>query len=378
MNKYILSLILLAAIGCQSETSTKEEVVEDTSAENIIQLSELQQQTIGLKMDTVGIVNIPTTKQLNGFVDVPPEKKITLSAPIGGFVDQLTVLNGMKVKMGQFLLSLKDQSFIQLQEQYLSTYHQWKVDEANYKRQEALSAEKINSMKSLEQARATYEASSVMLSGMRERLRMMNVNINSLEAGNINPIYRMYAPIDGYITSISVNKGKYVSNAEALLDIVDLSAAYAVINVFEKDLAFVKLGQNVSIQLSDGVSVLPAKVKYIGRAINEDRSITVIAEFAEKSDKIIPGMYLTAFVELSNHELLGVPNNAIVNYQMEKYVFVATEDAYSFAPVKITTKETNQQFTGIENNEQLNRGTSIVVVGAYDLLSKWKNKEEEE
>lgn len=375
MNKYIVIFSSLILSACGNSNTEVEIPTEELS--NTIVLTETQKNTIGLTIDTVGLVNIPMVKQLNGFIDVPPEKKITLSAPIGGFIEKMDVLNGMKVRKGQFLLSLKDQSFIQLQEQYLTTYHQWKVDKANYERQEALAAEKINAVKSLEQARASYDASSVMLEGMRARLKMMNVNITQLEAGKILNTYNLYAPIEGYVSNIVVNKGKYVSNAEALIDIVDVSSAYASLTVFEKDLANVTVGQKVKLLLSDGVTELPAKISFIGKTINEDRSLNVICSFTQSSEKIIPGMYLTAFLEMSNQWVLGVPSKAVVNFQLDKFVFVPTANENEFEPIKIETTNFNSEYTSIGNNERLVPGSKVVLVGAYDLLSKWKNSEED-
>lgn len=372
-----MTLVCLSwgAMAC-NEKQPEEVTKENNHADNIVSLTAAQLSTIGLKTDTLGFVSVPIVKQVNGFVDVPPEKKITLSAPIGGFVERMDVLNGMRVKRGQFILSLKDQSFIQLQEQYLTTYHQWKVDKANFERQEALAAEKINSVKALEQAKATYDASSVMLEGMRARLGMMNVNIPQLEAGKITNTYNMYAPIDGYISNIVVNKGKYVSNAEALADIVDVSAAYANINVFEKDLSLLQLNQKIEVLLSDGITRLPAKINYIGKAINEDRSVMVICNFLERSEKILPGMYLTAFLELRNNTAIGIPAAAIAKYQGENFVFIPLEDGHKFEAIKVEIEDSNGSVTSIKENDKLKRGDHVVITGAYDLLSKWKNNED--
>ncbi|WP_126973167.1 efflux RND transporter periplasmic adaptor subunit [Gynurincola endophyticus] len=374
--RYITFVLLSGIVIACNEKQPEETTVGDHHADNIVSLTAAQLNTIGLKTDTLGIINVPVVKQVNGFVDVPPEKKITLSAPIGGFVERMDVLNGMKVKKGQFILSLKDQSFIQLQEQYLTTYHQWKVDKANFERQEALAAEKINAVKALEQSKATYDASSVMLEGMRARLSMMNVNIQHLESGKITNTYNMYAPVDGYVSNIVVNKGKYVSNAEALVDIVDVSTAYASINVFEKDLSLVQLNQKIEVLLSDGITRLPAKISFIGKAINEDRSVMIICNFLEKSEKILPGMYLTAFLELSNNSAIGIPTSAIAKYQGENFVFVPVEEGDKFEAIEVEIQDSNGRVTSIKENDQLKRGDRVVIIGSYDLLSKWKNNED--
>ncbi len=377
--KYILFptvILLTIACGGPAEDTSTPSLTDNELSGNEVALTPSQAAMAGILIDTIRMVEVPVERQLNGLADVPPEKRITIAPPVGGFVRQMNVLEGMQVKKGQLLISLEDQGFIQLQEEYLSRLQQLKLDEANYHRQKALFEEQINARKALEQASAAYEAGKMVIEGMRSRLRMMNVDITTLESGKITNTYNMYAPIDGFVTKVSSNKGKYVSSAEPVLELVDLNAVYAVINVFEKDIPQIHLQQNVTIILSDGVTKVPAHVKYIGKAIQDDRSVSVICEFTEKNSKVIPGMYLTAFVELSRQVMPGLPAEAVATYQGRKYVFVPSVKPDIYTAIEVKSHASATGIATLENNQSLPAGTPVVIKGAYDLLGKWRNTED--
>jgi cobalt-zinc-cadmium efflux system membrane fusion protein len=89
----------------------------------------------------------------------------------------------------------------------------------------------------------------------------------------------------------------------------------------------------------------------------------------------MPGMYIKARIEVTSEETLAVPESAVVNFEGTYYVF-ATADNKNFRMTEVTTGNATEGFVTIHFVE----GTipeRIVLKGAYELLSKMKNTEED-
>jgi hypothetical protein len=71
--------------------------------------------------------------------------------------------------------------------------------------------------------------------GMAEKLRALGINPNNLNAGNIKRSVAVTSPVSGYISSVNVKMGQYVSPTERLFDVVNTGDIHLALKVFEKD-----------------------------------------------------------------------------------------------------------------------------------------------
>ena len=87
-------------------------------------------------------------------------------------------------------------------------------------------------------------------------------------------------------------------------------------------------------------------------------------------------------VEAGGHDVPSLPNSAVVDFEGKKYVFVssnAQRDSLHFEMVEVKLGVNESGFTEVIVPESIHvQNSQFVVKGAYDLLSKMKNAEEEE
>jgi cobalt-zinc-cadmium efflux system membrane fusion protein len=199
---------------------------------------------------------------------------------------------------------------------------------------------------------------------LKEKLNVLNLNTADIEAGNIRSSINLFSPIHGYVTQVNVNIGKFVNPADVLFVIVDTEHLHAELVVFEKDIPKVKIGQKVRFTLANESVERMATVYLIGR-----------------DKELLPGMYLSALVETGGALSPAVPDEAVIDYQGKKYLFVATADTSTvqghFTMVEIQTGENELGYTAVAIDDSL-KEKRIVIKGAYSLLSKMKNTEEGE
>jgi membrane fusion protein, heavy metal efflux system len=359
-------------------TSRPVEEVNDGQkiTEAFVLLSESQSKSIAI--ETAPIQNkkvyIPIT--VTGVLDVPPQNMIDVSAPYGGFVKNTSLLQGMRIKKGDVLVELQHQDYIQLQQDYLQQVSQLQLAESEYNRQIELSKENVNAQKSLQQAKAQFESSRAMVQGLSAKLSLLNINVESLNAG-IQKSIRLFSPISGYVTDVNINIGKYVTPSDVMIRIVNTEHLHAELQVFEKDITKVKIGQQVKFKLGDESVERMADVYLIGREISSDRTVRVHCHLNKEDVDLLPGMFITASIETQPQEIRVLPSSAIVEHEGKKYIFASSDKKNQYDVIEVETGLQQDEATEVKLPEERSPDTQYVVKGAYTLLSLIFNTEEE-
>lgn len=398
---FVLAVLLTAACGNKSQkTDNKEEKPQEASQKKeeatTVDISGEQYQTVGITLGSTEKRGLSGLLKVNGFIDVPPQNLVSVSTQMGGIVKATPLLQGSQVKKGQVIAVLQNQDFVQLQQDYLDSKSQLELSDTEYKRQQSLARENINAQKVLQQSKAQYQGNLARSSALKERLKLINISPGSLNASNIRSSVNVYAPISGYVTKVNVNIGKFVNPNDVMFEIVNSSNLHVELNVFQKDAQQVKSGQRVRFTLADDTIERTAVVGLVGREVNTDKTVTVHSR-ARGSFKFTPGTYLKAFIETGTNQVSTLPESAVVDFQGKKYVFIKDsiqqkanpagnttgieksnrEIVYHFKLVPVTTGISEGGYTEVRLPENSHAEGNIVTKGAYDLLSKMKNSEEE-
>lgn len=375
-------------ISCGGNDATPEKIATADSThhddELTVELTPEQVLTAGIATGAVEYRTLSGTIKVNGTLDVPPQQLVSISAPMGGFLKSSELLQGKHVNKGQIIATLQDPAYIQLQQDYLEAVSQQEYLKAEYERQEELATENINARKTLQQAKANYLSVQAKAAGLKAKLKLVNINPAQLEKGDIQSTINLYAPISGYVTEVNVNLGKYVSPTDVMFEIVDTEHLHAELTVFEKDVPLLKVGQKVRFILANETTERMATVYLVGREISTDRTVRVHCHLDKEDKNLLPGMYLTAFVETKNLRLSAVPEQAIVNYEGTDYIFIMDNEEghkeagnhYKAIPVKTGIKELGYVELVLPKEFDV-PNTKVIVKGAYDLLAKLKNSESE-
>lgn len=387
-------LILSACGGNKSDKATETGDTKKPEPENTVAVSQAQYQAIGIQLGTTEMKPVSGLLKVTGYIDVPPQNLQSITTQMGGIIVSTPLLQGSSVTKGQVIATLENQDYVQLQQDYLESRSQLELNEAEYERQQTLASEQVNSRKTLQQAKNQYQVAQARESALRQRLQLININAASLTAGNIRSRINICSPISGYVTKVNVNSGKFVNPNDVMFEIVNGSELHVELNVFEKDAALLKAGQQVRFTLSGDNTERKAVIQLIGREIKPDKTITVHALATAGSNAFVPGTYLTAQIEIGQKQALTLPEKAVVEYSGKKYIFVAAGGAekgdkgkimteqpdsatYYFEMQEVTTGEADSGYVQVELPANKDVNGRIVLNGTYDLLSKLKNSEEE-
>jgi len=367
--------VLFASCGSKTEETKQEEHHEEEAS--VVELTPEQVKIINLKLGKVEMKDLSGAIKVNGMLDVPPQNLVSISAPMGGFVKSTELLQGMKVSKGQAIVVMQHPDYIQMQQDFLESKSQLDYLELEYKRQQELSKDNVNSQKTLQQAKSQYESMLAKNAGLKAKLMMLGINGEKLTSQTIQNTISISSPISGYVTHVNVNIGMYVNPTDVMFKIVDTEHLHAELTVFEKDVPKIKIGQKVRFTLANETDERTATVYLIGREISEDRTVRIHCHLDKEDLDLLPGMYLKAYVEAGTQSLPAIPNEAIVNFEGKDYIFVTEKEANHFKMLEVTKGISELGFTEVEMKEGLNNESLIVISGAYDILAKIKNSEEE-
>lgn len=372
--------VMLASCGSKVEEEKKEEHHEDPA--NTVELTNEQYKVANISLGNIEMKALSGAIKVNGMLDVPPQNLVSVSAPMGGFLKSTELLQGLKVKKGEVIAVIQNADFIQIQQDYVDSKSQLEFLEAEFKRQEELAKENVNSQKTLLQSKTQYQSMMAKVSGLKAKLSLLGISPTQVESGNFQNSITLYAPISGYVTQVNVNIGMFVNPTDVMFKIVDTEHLHAELTVFEKDVPKLKIGQKVRFTLANETTERTATVYLIGREIREDRTVRIHCHLDKEDMELLPGMYLKAYVEAGTQTVAALPDKSIVNFEGKDYTFInITSDkkgTHHFKMIPVIKGVSELNYTEVQLPKDISNESSFVVNGAYDILSKMKNSEEEE
>lgn len=375
MKRIIYSLIILTLFASCGNKKTVEET-HQTLQEEIVTLNDAQLKNASIAFGKLEEKNISSVLRVNGVIQVPPQNKVSISIPFGGYLKSTKLLTGMQVKKGEIIAVLEDQQYIELQRDYLTTKAQLVFAKQEFERQKELNESKASSDKVYQQALAEYTSLDIQLKSLAEKLKLIGINPSKINAGNISKSIGIPSPTDGFVAKVNVNIGVYVNPADVLFEIVDPSDIHLELTVFEKDLNKFFIGQKVvAFTNSNPDKKYDCEVILIGKDFSNDRGLEIHCHFDNYDKSLIPGMFMNAEIEVKSQRVYALPSDAVVSYGNKEYIFISKTNN-QFEIREVSTGSVENGFTEILSPQHLQNQT-IVTKGAYTLLMKMKNISDE-
>jgi len=342
---------------------------------NEIIITKTQFEDAGMELGNVRPQSFTNKIQTNGYIDVPPQNRVEISAYFGGFVKRMDMLVGDKVNKGQTLVMLTSPEYIQMQQEYLETREQLAFLKEEFERQKTLADENIASKKSMLKAQSEYYSMVARNKGLEEKLKMLNINLRNVQQGIFDSEVRILAPISGSVAKLNVNVGSFVSPEEIIMEIINTEHVHLELQVFEKDILKVKPGLDIRFRVPDaGPEVYNGEVHLVGKSIDgELRAVKVHGHLDDEDHNFVAGMYIEA--EIVTDSVMGqsLPRDAIVRVGDHDYVLSVAEQKDDL--IRLVRKHVNLGRVSDEHVEvlpenQISGKEKILVKGAFSLISE--------
>lgn len=402
MSKSLYKVLFIASIffaSCSGKKTEPPAAETENADPDLVDFTTEQYKSVDIQLGYVVSKNLSNYIKASGTIDLPPKDFISVASPYGGTIRSTNVIEGKYVRKGQVIATIENPEFVQIQQDYLEGSSQLAFLRQDLARQEELVKENIAARKSLQRASSEYHSINARVEGLKARLRMINISPANVSAGKITSRINITAPISGYITHVYSNVGKYIGANELLADMANTSHILIKVKVFEKDLPQVRVGQQIRFRATGDSVERIAEVFLIGKDIDADRTVEVHGRIVEPSQYLLPGMFINAIMEIGATAMPALPQPAVVQSGGKSYIFILEETVREegtktdstveketseskekhilFRRVEVGATVTENGFTGVILPENFDMKSKVVIKGAYDLLSKMNNSEEE-
>lgn len=335
---FIVCIAVTVFYGCGSNESEpkgqpegkeapKSEEGHEEGPVTVAALSAAQIKAVGIVFGGIEEKELTATIKANGLLSVPNNNKANATALYGGVVKTLNVQLGDHVRKGQVIATITNPQFVQLQEEYVSLASKITLAEQEMARQQELNEGNAGARKNLQAATADFNSLRARKASLQQQIQLMGINPNSVNLSNMRTSLAVTSPINGTVSNVFAKIGSYVDVSSPVIEIVDNSLLHLDLQVFEKDLPLVKVGQLINFQLTNNPDkTYTAKVFTIGSSFeNDSKTIAVHSTVVGSKVGLIDGMNITGMIGVNNVRTPAVPNDAIVEADGKYYIFVETD-----------------------------------------------------
>lgn len=360
----------------KAETSESENQEEEIDFQNI-PLSEKQVKAVDLKMGEAQEREMDAMLHVNGSLVLRAQDMGNVSSLMGGIVKNVYVKEGQMVSRGQVVATIENTDVVTLQREYYTAYKESEMARLELDRQKTLASAGAGIKKTLQMSEKNYKVAQANLLGTGRQLQQMGISTKEVAKGKFTTVFPLRAPISGTVSDMQASLGSYADMQTPLMKIRNNHAVECDLNVFEKDIAKVKVGDQVLVSLTNqpGVNV-SGRVYGMNQYLNKGtKSVAVHVKLdAKRGAKLFEGMYVSGQIATGRQLCMTLPDKAIVSADGKQYVFALNQQhskggTYSFSRHEVTTGVSNNGYTEVELCKHLKKGQKIVTDNAFYLAS---------
>jgi len=308
---FILVIVpIIIGISCSSCEKNKAAVVQETLSENMVRLTDDQFRYI--KMDTVRLVNEVNQLTLNGKVCFDQNQVSKVYPFTGGILTKVFANLGDYVHKGQPLALITGGDVSTIAGSYAVAKANLELAKKTLDAAQQLYNTNVYSEKDLLAAQNEYRKAVAEEEKSKSYATMMGLNPDKLEG-----IYTVSAPMDGYVVEKNVSENTLIrpDNSNNLFTISSLKQVWIVADLYENDLAKVKLGDEAKVTtIAYSDKIFYGKVDQIGNFLDPVSRVAKIKVVLDNKDGLLkPEMYagVKVYSETGN-KVLQVPTKALV------------------------------------------------------------------
>ena len=378
-----------------SEAHAHEEHEHEEVDFDHIPLTAKQVSTVDLKMGEAVEREMDATIDAKGSLVLRAQAMGDVASLMGGIVKSISVKEGQFVQKGQVVATVENTDVVSLQREYYSAAKECELARIDMERQKLLAQNGAGIKRSLQQAQKDYHVAHANMLGIGRQLAQMGISTAAVAKGKFTTAFPLRAPISGIVSEMTASLGSYADMQTPLMKIRNTQAVECDLNIFEKDLAKVKVGNRVTLNLTNQPGVkLSGTVYGMNQYFNDNsKSVAVhvkldaasVKSYLHSSSgnnhggKLFAGMYVSGKIATGSQQCLVLPSQAIVNTDGKQYVFALngapSKGNYSFSRHEVTTGSSDGKYTEVKLCDHLLKGKNraavkkIVTENAYYLAS---------
>ncbi len=364
-------VLVLAGCGATGDQANKMTSFSTTeSAESKAELFTLPpDQMAHIQVFTVAQMSVARTLRLTGVVAYNAFLTTPVISQVGGPVSRILVTPGEEVKQGQPMLYVTSPDYSLLRSAYVKARDAFQLADKFYKRDQDLYAHKAIAEADLEQAESTRAQAEADLQSSEQAIRILGIsNPDDLVTKPASSEIALLAPLAGEVVERLCSPGQLLAaGGTQCFTLSKMSSVWVLVNVYQNDLAYVHVGDEVTIDNDAYPGEVRGKIQYIAPALDPTtRTLQARIEASNPGERLKKDMYVSAQVRAGViPNALMIPDAAVLrDTENMPYVYIQTGNN-QFARRMVTLGETQGGQTQITTG--LKAGDKIVGDGSLFL-----------
>ncbi len=370
------SAIILMFAGCGGSGS---KASADSSAARKSDKAELfsipQEQMAHVQVLTVAPATLPRTLRLTGSVAYNLFRTTPVISQVSGPISRIVVVPGQRVKKGDPMLYVASPDYSQLRTNYLKAKAAYALAEKAYDRAHDLYEHKAIAEQNLEQAQSAKIQASGDLASAQAALKVMGIaDPDALVQGPSSFEVPLKAPIGGEVVEQDVSPGQLIQpGATQCFMISDTGNVWVLVNIYQKDLPYVRVRDTVAIQTDTYPEVFHGSIAYVAASLDPNtRTLQARIETNNPGEKLKKDMYVVAIVNAGSiPNAIALPDAAVLRDSENQPFVYAAVSSNQFARRTVTLGESlngkTQITSGLKAGDQVIGNGSLFLQFANEL-----------
>jgi membrane fusion protein, heavy metal efflux system len=366
-----------ALAGCGGASENANKMTSFSTAESAASKAELfslpPDQMSHIQIYTVAQAPLERTLRLSGAVAYNSYVTTPVITQVGGPVSRIVVTPGEHVRAGQPLLYVASPDYSQMRSAYIKARDAFQLTDRFYKRAQDLFAHQVISQADLEQAESNRAQAEADLQSSEQAIRVLGItNPESILTAPSSAELPLLAPLAGEVVERLCSPGQLLqAGGTQCFTLSDMNSVWVLVNVYQNDIAYVHVGEDVTIDNETYPGVVRGKIQYVAPALDPTtRTLQARIEASNPGERLKKDMYVTAEVRAGViPNALAVTDAAFLrDTENMPYVYLQT-GSNQFARRMVTIGETQsgktQILTGLRAGDK--------VVGDGSLFLQFQN-----
>jgi len=323
-----LSAVMLLLIGCESSgpNPSANSRAGDPNSPELFDIP--QNQMSHVQVLTVEPTTLTRSLRLTGAVAYNGFHTTPVITQVSGPVSRVVVVPGERVTQSQPMLYVASPDYSQLRTNYLKAKDAYALAQKAYARAKDLYQHHAIAEQNLEQAESTEVQAGGDLVAAQAALKVMGItDPDALVKAPPSFEVPVKAPIGGLVVEQDVAVGQLLQpGSTQCFMISNTNTVWVLVNVYQKDLPYVRVGDSVSIQTESYPDVFHGKIAYVAASLDPStRTLQARIETPNPGDKLKKDMYVVATVNAGAiKHAIALPDAAVLrDNENQPFVYVA-------------------------------------------------------
>lgn len=343
-----------------------------TAGVSVVQLCEEDIKKYGIEVTSTVGGQLQVHITVPGEITVNGDRLAHIVPRVGGIVQSVKKTLGDTVKQGEVMAVIESRELADIKTSYLASLGRLDLAKLTLDREENLRKEQISSEQDYLNARNAFAEAKINMLSAEQKLRALGFKQANLEKLPDEPkemltSFEITAPFGGKIIKKHITLGELVKDDADAFVVADLDTVWVDLQVHQKDIAFVKKGQDVIIS-SQHMPATTGVISYVEPVLNEKtRTALTRIVLDNRSGQLRPGTFVTAEVLVENLESTVVVDKDTIQYIDDlNRVFVMNAHGFEARPVTIGRTNKNK----VEIISGLSVGEKIVTKNSFRLKAE--------